>query len=71
MRAFLTYATLLLLLVLLLAPAEAIWGGKKKGNKEQDKKKPSGKDSADLGLQAFQELCECFDVWAGGGSGLL
>lgn len=62
MRAFLTtLTTVLLLLALLLAPAEAIWGGKKKNGKEtkqQQDKKMAAKDSAELGLQAFQELCE-------------
>ena len=66
MRAFLTtLTTVLLLLALLLAPAEAIWGGKKKGGKEtkqQQDKKMAAKDSAELGLQAFQELCECHVV---------
>ncbi len=60
MRAFLTYLTMLLLLVaLLLAPAEAIWGKKKPQGKPKEQKAGAGKDSAELGLQAFQDLCEC------------
>lgn len=56
--------TLLLVLALLLAPTEAIWGKKAKG-KEQPKKQATGKDSAELGLQAFQELCELIDAALG------
>lgn len=61
MRAFLTsLTTLLLLLALLLMPADAIWGRKKGQPKKQQKEAQqpkSGRDSAALGLEAFQELC--------------
>lgn len=59
MRAFLTYlTTLLLLLALLLTPADAIWGKRKpKQQKEAQQQPKSGRDSAALGLEAFQELC--------------
>lgn len=67
MRAFLTYLSLtLLLLVLLATPAEAVWGKRGKGQKKKDTgaQQPSGKQSAEVGLQAFQELCKWRDRMA-------